>query len=321
MNMLSLYLKELKENAHSVGDVLDIAYCTLRYGASPVNYAMFGFKNLTGKQRATYVTNRMSRKMIKKYNSAAHIDIFEDKAKFATVFSDFFSRSFVITDNLSWEKFGSFISGINNAGGGIRRFICKPNGGSQGNGIHVYENWADDKKLYDEIISLGPGYILEQWIEQHPFISEMYPKAVNCLRLITVYKDGKANILAGGLTLGVDSQIANGSHKSIICPVDFETGILNQPGADSHGGVYEKHPVTGAQILGVQLPFWDEITLMLDKAAALVPEVGYVGWDIAITPSGPIIIEGNTTPGYRYYQLPVHKKDGIGNLPRYKKYL
>lgn len=119
MNMLSLYLKELKENAHSVGDVLDIVYCTLRYGASPVNYAMFGFKNLTGKQRATYVTNRMSRKMIKKYNSAAHIDIFEDKAKFATVFSDFFSRSFVITDNLSWEKFGSFISGINNAGGGF----------------------------------------------------------------------------------------------------------------------------------------------------------------------------------------------------------
>ena len=319
MNFLALYLKELTKNAESIGNALDIMYCTFKYGASPVNYAMFGFKNLAAKQRATYVTNRVSRQMIKKYNAAAFIDTFEDKAKFAATFAEFFSRDYLVTDNLSWPKFKAFIDHI--ISGGVRRFICKPNGGSQGRNIRVYENWSDDRKLFDEIAMIGPGYILEQWIEQHPTISAIYPNAVNCLRLITVYKDGKANILAGGLTLGVDSQIANGSQKSIICPVDFETGVLNQPGADPHGGIYEKHPTTGAQILGVQIPFWNEIKAMLDKAAALVPEVGYVGWDIAITLTGPIIIEGNTTPGYRYYQLPVHKKDGVGNLPRYQKYL
>ena len=60
---------------------------------------------------------------------------------------------------------------------------------------------------------------------------------------------------------------------------------------------------------------------MLKKATALVPEVGYIGWDIAITPTGPIIIEGNTTPGYKYYQIPIHMDNKIGNKKRYKKWI
>ena len=57
---------------------------------------------------------------------------------------------------------------------------------------------------------------------------------------------------------------------------------------------------------------------MLKKAAKEVPEVAYVGWDIAITPEGPVLIEGNTTPGYRYYQIPAHMQDNIGNKKRYE---
>lgn len=35
--------------------------------------------------------------------------------------------------------------------------------------------------------------------------------------------------------------------------------------------------------------------------------------------NGPILIEGNTTPGYKYYQIPAHMDDKCGNTLIYEK--
>ena len=46
---------------------------------------------------------------------------------------------------------------------------------------------------------------------------------------------------------------------------------------------------------------------MVFEAAQRVPQVGYVGWDVAMAEDGPLLIEGNTMPGYdmpqNYYHL------------------
>jgi hypothetical protein len=115
--------------------------------------------------------------------------------------------------------------------------------------------------------------------------------------------------------------IANASASGIVSPVSFETGILEKPAADFYGNVYEQHPITGINLIGLQIPYWNEVLTMLEGAAAEIPQVGYVGWDVAITPDGPIIIEGNTTPGYRYYQIPVHMDNRCGNKKKYIDYL
>lgn len=116
-------------------------------------------------------------------------------------------------------------------------------------------------------------------------------------------------------------EIANASASGIVSPVNFKTGILDKPAADFYGHVYMKHPITGADLLNLEVPYWNEVVTMLENAASEVPEVGYVGWDVAITPNGPILIEGNTTPGYRYYQIPVHMESKCGNKEVYVKYL
>ena len=71
----------------------------------------------------------------------------------------------------------------------------------------------------------------------------------------------------------------------------------------------------------IQLPFWNEVVEMLKRAMEEIPKVAYIGWDVAITPNGPVIIEGNTTPGYRYYQIPAHMTEKTGNRERYEKCL
>lgn len=114
----------------------------------------------------------------------------------------------------------------------------------------------------------------------------------------------------------MDLEIANASASGCVAPVNLETGELREA-ADFSGNIYKQHPLTGKQIEGIALPYWKETKDMVTKAALVTPEIGYVGWDIAITLTGPCIIEGNTTPGYTYYQIPAHLKDGIGNKAKY----
>ena len=52
-----------------------------------------------------------------------------------------------------------------------------------------------------------------------------------------------------------------------------------------------------------------------------IKEVGIIGWDIALTTKGIDIVEGNSYPGHDIYQLPPHRTNNIGVLPRFEKYL
>ncbi len=103
-------------------------------------------------------------------------------------------------------------------------------------------------------MQLGEIAILEQWIDQHPLLSQIYPDAINCLRIITVLKDNKLHFIAGGITWGNGAKIANASASGIVSPVDFQTGILNQAAADFHGNSFSTHPLTGEKLTGFQIP-------------------------------------------------------------------
>ena len=63
----------------------------------------------------------------------------------------------------------------------------------------------------------------------------------------------------------------------------------------------------------------EEVKALALKAALMYPEFHYVGWDICMTEKGPAIIEGNDYPGHDIYQLPPHRTNGIGVLPKFQK--
>ncbi len=42
-----------------------------------------------------------------------------------------------------------------------------------------------------------------------------------------------------------------------------------------------------------KISFWKETIEMIQEASLKVPEIHVVGWDVAITPDGPMLIEGN----------------------------
>ena len=87
------------------------------------------------------------------------------------------------------------------------------------------------------------------------------------------------------------------------------------------GIIYTEHPDTHVKLQGYTIPYVKEAVEMVLKAATITPQIRYVDWDIATTPTGPAIIEGNTYCAHDFWQLPPHTPDGIGMLPKIKEYI
>lgn len=88
---------------------LDMVQCTLRYGAGYYDYQVFAFYNLTPKQRSTYVTRLVSKKLNEFLNDPEYSSIFENKDEFYTTFHDYLGRGFIELEKASKAEVEEFV--------------------------------------------------------------------------------------------------------------------------------------------------------------------------------------------------------------------
>ena len=78
--------------------------------------------------------------------------------------------------------------------------------------------------------------------------------------------------------------------------------------------MYKRHPLTNKEFDSVCIKDVKEAFELCKKAALEVPEVRYVGWDIAFSNKGPVLVEGNEYPGYGILQFYKLKGKRTGHL-------
>jgi hypothetical protein len=173
-------------------------------------------------------------------------------------------------------------------------------------------------KIYSEVIKAG--YIYQNQIIQHEELNKLNPNSINCVRIVTyTNKDKIPRIL--GITQKTslsEAYVDNVSFGGGFIPLDMQNGILYNKiytGFEKNKGeVYYKHPVTGFKPKGFRIPYFREAKELALYAAKSVPQIILVGWDIAITPDGPLIIEGNIRPGLNDHEI---AQKGFRNNPVY----
>ena len=83
--------------------------------------------------------------------------------------------------------------------------------------------------------------------------------------------------------------------------IDIETGLVGPAlGYDPASGTrcpFAFHPETGAAITDETVPGWPALKQIMIQVARRLPFPGIVGWDVALTPDGIVIVEGNGLPG------------------------
>lgn len=150
--------------------------------------------------------------------------------------------------------------------------------------------------------------LLEERIDQHEQMASLFPQAVNTIRVMTVIDaTDKAKVLGASLRMSVERNNDNFSTGGISAPVDWETGEVIGPAVPKWPPrkKHYYHPVTSTAINGFQIPMWTEVRELIYEVLHVVPEVRTVGWDVAITPNGPILVEGNHNWNADVWQIPL----------------
>ena len=190
------------------------------------------------------------------------------------------------------------------------KIVLKSSNGQCGRGIEVWQSKDfTPQTLIQRLKATGNDFV-EAFVTQHKDLMQLSPSGLNTVRIITqLDKNDQVHIIGARLRITVNSAIDNLAAGNIAAPIDLETGQVTGPGVYSDITKTDeyRHPVTGVEIVGFQVPFWPE-TLEMCKAAALLDTRNRsIGWDVAITDDGPELIEGNHDWCKLLWQLPVKK--------------
>lgn len=291
---------------------IDMSRCAKKYGAGYMDYDLFEMYSLTPEQRETYITRGRNAEIVRKYNKPDYFHIFENKNEFNLLFKNYIKRDWIDIEDTRKEDVINFLNKHEN-------FMAKPKDGGCGKGIEKINtgDYKNVEELYNYLSQNEQKFELEEIIKQHESVNNIHPNSINTVRVVTILKDNIPHIICAYFRIGNGKHVDNFNSGGMVTPVDVETGIVLDKAIDKNKNLYEVHPLTGAKIKGFQFPNWNEALEMCREAATIVPQMGYIGWDVAFTPNGPVFVEGNEYPGHDIYQLPEHTPDKMGMMPKF----
>lgn len=194
------------------------------------------------------------------------------------------------------------------------RLFLKDNVGSEGTGIHAFEKregrgyYMGEYKLSAEFICRefeNKQLLLQEGVIQTDQFSNMNPDCLNSIRILTQCINGKAIIMAAFLKLGrFGNVVDNVSQGGLIVPIDVESGKMDASARIFYStDEFRSHPETGFRFEGQMIERWDEVRDIILATALKFHRLIYVGWDVAITNEGVLIIEGNFNPSIYAHQV------------------
>ncbi len=163
--------------------------------------------------------------------------------------------------------------------------------GSVGKGAKIIEK----NKLE---ISEFDGYLIQEICQNHPRIKELAPNdAFNTIRIHTYYSlfTDSVKILGAHIKLaGIGDITDNISTGGIGVEIEIVTGKLAEFGFSEYTkSKIINYPGSNLKFKDFEIPFWNDLLLQV-KNAAKIMKTNLIGWDIGITKSGVVFIEGNS---------------------------
>lgn len=302
---------DARKNKSRLTVTMDFLYCFLVLKIVPRNYYLFGFHAKERREFKNYMDEFTSP--------------FLKRRSYESLWDDRYSS--LLTDKYIFhclcrynripvpDVYGIVVNGIVKQDGkelgefmdreGIEQAILKPVRGRQGKGIYFALRCRDgiamrpafsNEALVKPLLPQGE-FIVQQIIDQHPEFDRINPYCLNSIRVISLLTpDNRVKLLSAMVrTNAGKSPIDNFSRGGIVIGIDLEEGRLKRTGfmKDQQVITMTHHPITNLEFEGFRIPYWNEIKDMITKMQKIFSGLKAVGWDIAIAPHGPLVIEGN----------------------------
>ncbi|MDP2171366.1 MAG: sugar-transfer associated ATP-grasp domain-containing protein [Rhodocyclaceae bacterium] len=144
------------------------------------------------------------------------------------------------------------------------------------------------------------GMLFQECAATHPAIQELTGStAICCIRMICLVSRQESVIHTAFLKIvtgrNMLDNFSHGDYGNLLAAIDTQQGVITHAirriGPE---GAIERHPDTGMPLIGFRLPDWESAIVLVRDATRHFPGLGIQNWDVALTPSGPVIIELNT---------------------------
>jgi hypothetical protein len=201
---------------------------------------------------------------------------------------------------------------------GHRPFVIKPELGMQGDGIMVAMQGDADgvqllsgehltiENLWQRMRTDVPvGWRIERWVEPHALVSGWRPGATPTIRLLTLVVGGEPMVHAASIKVPLgDSGVDNLAKGNLAAPVNLATGVVGAATDGTGNEWHQVHPNTGIAIAGIVVPEWKRTLDMVTRGAEATLPRRAMGWDVAPTAAGPVVLEANHSWCEKLVQLP-----------------
>ena len=132
-------------------------------------------------------------------------------------------------------------------------------------------------------------------MKQGDVLAALNPSSLNTVRCLTYLdRQGTAHVIGATLRLGAGTMVVdNASSGGMFCGIDIDRGCLFGGAINKKGEVFARHPTTGIVFEGYALPDLPAIFRMCRQSHAWIGQPLTIGWDVAVSPDGPVLLEGN----------------------------
>lgn len=296
-------LRELRRSGlkASVADGLRMYGLAMLRNVPPVEYVLYGFHNPV--HRATsgeylYWTDTPALQRLNRLRGADNADV-QDKARFAALCQ---AADLPHVALLAEIRCGRQVAGTPLEALPQRELWVKPVAGSQGRGSQGWSfDGQDTYRSGDQVLSaeqwrsrlLASDCIVQERLTNHPDLQPVTNGAAAVLRLTTVAdRAGNVTLIGAGTGLPFGSQQT--TTGAVACALSLETGAIVSSLGRRNEPV-DLHPDTGQAFAGFLMPLWQDCVALVARAhREAFSRFATLGWDVVITPEGPLLLEANS---------------------------
>ena len=279
---------------------------------TPLEFFLYDFPKRTAIQKDNFLPDQWKDKLSM---NATPLHLFKselsDKYKFYTLNKEYFKRNAIRIDaNTSLDEFEFFSKKEG-------KLFIKPINGSYGRGAFIYNyDVCDVADTFNMLHSSNSTFIAEALIKQSDKMSEWNQSSVNTVRVPTILTSKGFYVMGCFMRTGrKGAVIDNAGGGGILAAIDESTGTVISDGFDEEGRLHKIHPDSKKEYKGFQLPEWESLLKVAERAHRGMPKHKYIAYDFAHTDNGWVLIEGNW--GQFLSQFPT----GIGLKDLWLKYM
>ncbi|NJD57726.1 MAG: hypothetical protein FIA94_15150, partial [Nitrospirae bacterium] len=301
------------------GQYIEQIRLAFRHGIAPRAYYFYGLYRQENRKRAPlFIQDHEIGALLRLLNTTADYTLFDDKRRF---FAECERHGLPTIPIIADFEQGSPKYVRRDSDGHLPQtdLFAKPALGKCGTGVKVftyerpglYRSEDGRQRTGEDLLndlaeySRTTPYILQERYVNHPEISNVAPSALCTSRVVTCrLPDGTCeDIIAIFKMPSGDCCTDNFSTGGIAISVDRSSGLLGSAISKSLDAErIDAHPASGCRISGFRIPHWNQVIQLCVKAHAAFSGYAYVGWDVAVTGDGPVLVEGNLNWGVESMQ-------------------